>query len=174
MANRIIFQAGISANDLSLAGLLKSVQALRPDVTVEHLAMQRPVLFDLLLDHILDDGSFDPEYVTADMLRHFYSFIPMEEGLKPSQLKEMRLIFDKTVELGLMFDDYTWKPSTCKTQIALWVDEMCSRFGIPYKWKWAQLRFGLKNLKQARSNTINGWGRAHGQELVIACFDIQK
>lgn len=149
---------------------LSNLRSLRPGITTDDLVRQRPWLVGLLLEHVQEDGSFDQEAMDKGLVRLFYSLIPEEEGMKPSEQYRLNLIIDRTIALGLMDEDYLWHQTTTKTQIAMWVDMVCSQLHIPHKWRWAEQRWRIPNLKQARSSTLNRYGRALDEELVIACF----
>mgnify|MGYP004449436045 FL=1 len=57
-------------------------------------------------------------------------------------------VYDKTIEYGLMNEDYSWKSTTTKSQIAEWVCLYSYHFNISKKWEWAEKLWGLKNLSQ--------------------------
>ena len=68
----------------------------------------------------------------------------------PHFCPECKVIYDRTVQFGLMNEDYTWKDATTKHQIAEWVDMFAFRYKIQKKWAWAEEVWGLSNLSQRK------------------------
>lgn len=78
----------------------------------------------------------------------------------------------KTIELGLMNEDYSWKPTVTLHQIALWVEICGEKIGQKIKWKDAENFWDKKNLRQARSKSVNEFGAVNGSEIIEACFNV--
>jgi len=156
-----------------LANLWKSIHSVRPDYTVKDIMRTRPYLYFTALGNMQEDGNFNQDFLDSGQLNRLFSFVEEEMDLRPTEITEMNRIIDHTIVVGLMNDDYTWRRTTTKTQIALWVEMLTERVGIVHKWKWAEERWDIKNLKQARSSTINRYGTLQGELKVLACFEIK-
>lgn len=84
--------------------------------------------------------------------------------------KHSKPYYDRTVELGLMNDDYSWAPETTLFQIAKWVDLLARKRGFTKQWVWAESVWpNLKNLKQALSKCKEA-GNDDKTKLVESCF----
>lgn len=152
-------------------GMWLDILEVRPNYTFNDLRRNRPYLCHKLLDQINADGSISMDADFYNDLKRFFSFIPQEGGLRSSEIEVFNQIIDKTIDAGLMNPDYTWCRTTTKTQIALWVDLLTKELHIPYKWKWAEERWDISNLKQALSNNRNQHQYVIDQDIVTACFE---
>lgn len=151
--------------------LWSNIHLVRPNFGPDDLQRARPYLFNKLMEHIDADGMFDTEVMSSGEVLRYFSLIPEEEGLRRFEMERVNKIIDKTIDAGLMAEDYTWRRTTTKTQIALWVDLITRELAIPHKWKWAEQRWQIKNLKQAFCNSQNQHQYVIDEELVLACFE---
>ena len=154
----------------SVSARLQQIIIERKFFSIDLIQRQRPYLFNEILNHVGEDGEFSLEFISSGKLELLFSFIEDEKYLSEIDYIRLNQIIDKTIEIGLMGDDYTWLPTTTKTQIAMWVEMLTNELHIPHKWRWAEARYGITNLKQARSNTKNQYGKVFNEEFVVACF----
>lgn len=171
MANNLTMSLRVAPSALLMEQLWSNIRLIRPYYEFDDLQRQRPMLYYRLMDHVQADGSFDDEVINSGEVKRFFSFIAEEMELRRSNLDRLNQIIDKTIDVGLMEEDYTWHPCTYKTQIALWVTLVCKEVGIRNRWQWAEQRWGLKTLKQSYCNSQNQHQYVMDEELVLACFE---
>ena len=94
----------------------------------------------------------------------------VSENESPLMSDLVKPYFIKTIELGFMNDNFSWKEKVSNPQIAYWV-ELCNKnVGYVVKWEDAELFWNRKYLRQALSRGRNGFGGVREKEKIEACF----
>lgn len=94
----------------------------------------------------------------------------VSENESPLMSDLVKPYFIKTIELGFMNDNFSWKEKVSNPQIAYWV-ELCNKnVGYAVKWEDAELFWNRKYLRQALSRGRNGFGGVREKEKIEACF----
>lgn len=64
------------------------------------------------------------------------------------QEERLGTMMQHTIDAGYMTEMGDWSDKASDEFIATWIDAVCYELGIANKWRWAENRWGLRNLKQ--------------------------